>query len=654
MKSIKYILTIFILFFISIVKINALNLKVGDDGVLTCDNTFGYCDGKDDWYEMDDDTLFIKKAYDSSDATSSFNLEVSSPITIIVSKDVYIPYIYTSDDIVVKSENKNNSSRVNFLNSTNDSNLIIEDANFIIGSGIQSFSSVKILNSTIKKNGNVAMSINSNSSSVKEEIVIKDSYVELYQILDNRRVFELENSTIIATDSISVGVEVEWKNSTIQAKGISFLSSDSSNPNYNHNKFDNVIINVNDIYSSMNSSTNNFKFKDSKISTGYVYGSINAEFDNCELNVAYNYNQGSIIAKDSKLKVKKMDNSYFLSLNNSSFEGDNAVLYNYYPTETGYSDYSFMVIDSTLNMTGNVSSNNAYFQNSDVEMGDLDLERYGSSSINNYTFTSQKCNVNMGKLQSNGDITINYSTINIGGILIKDNDYNDVPDGNLKINESKLHVNDISNNSVGITINDLVFQNSYLISEGTSNAWLSSVDVTTHDLVGINKSGSIIPMNINNNNYSFYDDNNISKYVEIRTPLKITFKIENGTWSDGTTEDKVIDSYYFGVLTNSQIPSKMIANKGYGKGSWDKTIITNDITHEDVYTYRFREVDEDESDDDSDDEKEDDSKSNESKKEELKNPDTGVFIPMVIICILIALCILILKYTSKKKLFRKL
>lgn len=79
---------------------------------------------------------------------------------------------------------------------------------------------------------------------------------------------------------------------------------------------------------------------------------------------------------------------------------------------------------------------------------------------------------------------------------------------------------------------------------------------------------------------------------------KVIFKIENGTWEDGTTEDKV---YVVDLLTtgnkysidgtadiSSLIPVNMTANSGYGKGKWDTTPPTVVSGQETVtYTYTY-------------------------------------------------------------------
>ena len=78
----------------------------------------------------------------------------------------------------------------------------------------------------------------------------------------------------------------------------------------------------------------------------------------------------------------------------------------------------------------------------------------------------------------------------------------------------------------------------------------------------------------------------------------VTFKVVNGSWNDGTTEDKTVTlSGYQGEtlkLAAKDIPEAgSKAAEGYQEGSWDvtpaaKTVITDDVTY--TYTYAKKET----------------------------------------------------------------
>ena len=85
-----------------------------------------------------------------------------------------------------------------------------------------------------------------------------------------------------------------------------------------------------------------------------------------------------------------------------------------------------------------------------------------------------------------------------------------------------------------------------------------------------------------------YSYENVLSYVDV------TFKIQNGTWSDGTTNDKIVEIELYdgkGTLTDDDVPTNMIAEFGFVNGKWDVTPNTNEngITKSITYTYSFEE-----------------------------------------------------------------
>ena len=78
----------------------------------------------------------------------------------------------------------------------------------------------------------------------------------------------------------------------------------------------------------------------------------------------------------------------------------------------------------------------------------------------------------------------------------------------------------------------------------------------------------------------------------------VTFKVENGTWSDGSKEDKVIpiqiNNNGIGFLYKEQIPTGMMADPDYVGGKWDYIPIEYmyEITEDKEFIYRFTHKDE--------------------------------------------------------------
>jgi len=66
----------------------------------------------------------------------------------------------------------------------------------------------------------------------------------------------------------------------------------------------------------------------------------------------------------------------------------------------------------------------------------------------------------------------------------------------------------------------------------------------------------------------------------------VTYKVVNGTWSDGTTADKIVS-----VAEGSapiRIPTSMIASSGYEEGSWNTDLSKATISADATFTYTFK------------------------------------------------------------------
>ena len=99
----------------------------------------------------------------------------------------------------------------------------------------------------------------------------------------------------------------------------------------------------------------------------------------------------------------------------------------------------------------------------------------------------------------------------------------------------------------------------------------------------------------------YYDVDNNKDSIPDRYQKRVTFKVENGTWSDSKTADKIVyveltddngkwNENGTGHLVATDIPTGMIANtdKTYDEGRWDVQPTTEIEIKEDVtFTYKF-------------------------------------------------------------------
>ncbi len=99
-----------------------------------------------------------------------------------------------------------------------------------------------------------------------------------------------------------------------------------------------------------------------------------------------------------------------------------------------------------------------------------------------------------------------------------------------------------------------------------------------------------------------YDNNTKSNSAYLSSKKTITFKIQGGTWADGTTDDIVITKDIWTKLTTDEIPTGMLGN---GEGYWKVIPSTEDYIKDDLeFVYVFGKV---------------------KGEEEVTNPKTGVF-----------------------------
>ena len=105
----------------------------------------------------------------------------------------------------------------------------------------------------------------------------------------------------------------------------------------------------------------------------------------------------------------------------------------------------------------------------------------------------------------------------------------------------------------------------------------------------------------NSNTMTFkYGEHTITLNKAIEKTANVTFKVKNGTWSDGSTADKVVEVTLTngkGKLTNEQIPTGMKTDEYHEGGKWylknstngisPKTPYEEEITGDCVFIYGF-------------------------------------------------------------------
>ncbi|MDR2712583.1 MAG: InlB B-repeat-containing protein [Clostridiales bacterium] len=80
-------------------------------------------------------------------------------------------------------------------------------------------------------------------------------------------------------------------------------------------------------------------------------------------------------------------------------------------------------------------------------------------------------------------------------------------------------------------------------------------------------------------------DNTTFTYSFAPNIYTVTYKVVNGTWADGTPADKTETVTYNESPTD--VPIGMLANTGYGSGSWSTNPVGAMITEDTTFTYTF-------------------------------------------------------------------
>ena len=693
-KYISYLIVFIFAFMIyQVDSIHAtVMLYFNDDGSLVTDSS--YQARYDDYYTYENGVLHLKESSDDFYSDATFRIRSKSDLVVEADNGVHISQIDTNKNLEIKSSNKNNKVYIDTLIGGHGSDELyihdidIEDMHDCLmfyhttidnavlnspdsGKGVYFHANVSSFSVTVTVGGEVVYQsqpewASGESDTHRESYTIKNSHVNIQQLCAYDGSLIVEDSTIQLTgyDLIFMNArnsEVSIKRSEIYPEDpTEYTNMDIYKSNYDAT-FEDSTITVSHTEHTLDGSDYLLKTDYIKNTTFNVksFNSFSAQMENSTVNTE-RLSQGYIDAKDSTITVTGETN-YKNSFSLNYIHLDNSTMTNVGSGWTSMmkeNDYSVKLVNnSKLEITDDLNNTfgtqgGIYLENSSLKSDTNRIyadtswytapydEKNGAVVIINSTFIGKH-------LIGQNDMKLTNSKVTLAGLELDRNTTYGCG-GNLIMNNSDLYVDNQDDDSIGIELYDLDFNNSHLIAKGTNKAWYSTIDITTHNLAGINEEKSVMQMKTNESGYSFFDNGVISKYAEIRTPLKVTFKIVNGTWKDGTTEDKIVETYFFGSIKDVDVPVEMIANTGYKDGSWDKEIIYDELKDEYVYTYTFKEEDPKE------EPKKEEKKTPKKEEKKLKNPDTGAFISFITIGVLLFGCIKVLKFTKKKKLFNRL
>jgi len=548
MKNIKLILNVFILLMIvSFTGVNAKDVVINIDGDGNVTNTISGVNPSNPG-----DTAYMQ---------SKYTYDVDEGLLTLTGNDNY--YInFTSGGAVTQSSTA--SPVIKKLTSGSGCYFMMDTLdNANIDVPYATFNSTTVKNTTINGNSitfnNTSLLDNVNITAINQVMTnrpvkynkatinserLNSTYLDIVDSEMNVTYFNI-NSTISGTSTGSIInskltstgtgstniTTVNVINSTITGSGLRLAPNGS---------IDNSNIDIWYMYGPYENSTTGRTIKDSTVKTSTnMFGT----YDMIE-NSTLDYNCDGL----GSVKVR--------NIKNSEVKGAALTLIGGNITDSTVTMVTGRSFEPRVDVTGALTFNNSTFK----------PERVDSS----YDMTFNDSLVDAERYSNSAKTTLNNTKMLIGGRT--NNYYRPFYSSSVEFNDSYVLIN--NTNPTG----------DFTIQTGTNLTNIAAYDQNGNRLYPRDISSPYSTA------YTYVDvdgTNQYSKYVLIGKPVKVTFKIKNGTWSDGTKDNKILNTYYLATIKDSDIPTGMIANTGYSNGSWNNNISLDILDDNYEYTYSF-------------------------------------------------------------------
>ena len=476
----------------------------------------------------------------------------------------------------------------------------------------------------------------------------------------------VENSTIVSEGGLCGG-----DGGTFTAKNSTFTATNEQGYGYVFGTFDGSAIIDNSTFNgtiglalSGDATVTNSVFNLPFFNAYDVSTVPNITIKDCEMNITDSFDIGSYSEYNSQI----YRNSANVTLDNTIVKVTNDK-----DIKIAHNSKLYLINGSSLechSIVDNHGTSDSLFSIENSEVKTDSIEIAGLINLSDSTITLS----NSGVLSSGNTITLdNINDLSIKMIIGKDVSINST---NIVLSESlssidELEVIDSNLQTHGIRVSNLTIEDSYLKTEtlstekGFSPLIVMGVLDITNSRVIASSDGTVpavlVSDNIVLNNSTFKDNNDkildvtdvvvstdnfiptgytgndgcvsagdtvktttlngvISNYAETAGYYEVTVKVVNGTWEDGTNEDTTV-KVLLGDEPDAYLPTSMIANKGYKKGSWK--------LDDGKYVYTF-------------------------EKDSIINPKTGVASLTGLLIVSIFLIILLNKYKEKISVFKNI
>lgn len=598
--------------------VEAKNIKITESNIKT------------DYIQSLDSDIYIEK----SDILASYVIQTYHNISIIDSKVVAIGENTSSGKIVT----------------TSNGTILVKNSEITIDEYINGGGDMIFQSSIIKRSENPSP----NSFSVNLSGISNESYGS------GVRNMRIEDSDIYILSYLSVAGNLDIKNSKVRVTAEGF-----SGATYGSNIYVRGELNIVDstvITDSYISASNDLNVKNANITINGINSeyaqltaSRNATIDNSKITL-YDAGQYTYVSASANMSINKSTINIKASKDKAkngrgyvSGSGEFKIEDSIYTNEAkggSHNSKNLIVKNSQINTNGYFSTRKAEIENSTLKLNRKDEEDcyFEISADNPSTLTNSILSV-VGGFRTKGELSLKDSylyTKNSG----KSNWYSSetfsplVVNGNLNIDNSRVIAESINNLPAVLVKGKIVLSEGSFKDNKKHVLEVEKKTVTTDNFLynpdSISNFGNSTFVSENDEVLTAVLNGNISTYAETEGYYIVTFKVVNGTWSDKTTEDKLVKVLINEEITDSTYPTGMIESEGFSEGSWEKT-------GDNEYTYTFIKSETNES--------EEDKKTDEEK---IENPKTGIDDYTIVSSIFIVVLACVYLYIRKKGYFRKI
>ena len=390
---------------------------------------------------------------------------------------------------------------------------------------------VNIKDSTIKNSGQIALY----STGIDNVMIIENSTIECSAL----------SGTTAYSGRIPANLKINNSNITIKymiknfGEFISIENSDLTVEGISNNK--KIIISNSNINATGN----------------WIYSDL-VEIYNSQLSIDDRIQTKKLLVEDSEIRAYY----YFIVENTTSTE-----------------EYDVIIKNSKITTDKNRST----FYNTLVENSEFNILK-GISIKDNIKFKNSKGQINEG-------ITINNNLILEDSVLkIKDEEYDGVAlfvENDLNIKNSNIIIDNNTIDKVAAIVKNNVVLDDRIVPIDDSKTILKVKELTKEEIIALMPNyGSRIADNTNVKIFT-YNDDSFSKYVQLATTKTISFRVKNGTWLDGTTDDIKLDYLYGEKIDVENLPEevkKLLTSK---MGEWSVDLYNLDPTKDQEIEFRY-------------------------------------------------------------------